>query len=71
MSNNTKFLAGILAGVGIGTMIGLLIAPDKGTNTYKKLEGAVKEAVNDLTDVSNDILKNAQKKAESVAKKAS
>jgi gas vesicle protein len=71
MSNNTKFLAGILAGVGIGTMIGLLIAPDKGTNTYKKLEGAVKEAVNDLTDVSNDMLKNAQKKAESVAKKAS
>jgi len=70
MSNNTKFLAGILAGVGIGTMIGLLIAPDKGTNTYRKLEGAVKDAANDLADLSNDVMKNARAKAETVAKKA-
>jgi gas vesicle protein len=70
MSNNTKFLAGILAGVGIGTMLGLLIAPDKGVNTYKKLEGAVKDATKDLADISNDMLKNAREKAETVAKKA-
>lgn len=70
MNSNTKFLAGILAGVGIGTVLGLLIAPDKGTNTYRKIEGAVKDAAHDLADLSNDVLKNAKEKAETVAKKA-
>lgn len=70
MNSNTKFLAGILAGIGIGTVLGLLIAPDKGTKTYKKIEGAVKGAAHDLADLSNDMVKTAKNKAEAVAKKA-
>lgn len=70
MNNNTRFLAGIMAGIGIGTVLGLLIAPDKGTTTYKKLEGAVKDVAHDLADLSNDMVKNAKTKAETVVKKA-
>ena len=69
MNSNAKFLAGILAGVGIGTVLGLLIAPDKGTNTYRKIEGAMKDAASDLADLSNDVLKNVREKAETAAKK--
>ncbi|MCA6079251.1 YtxH domain-containing protein [Fulvivirga sedimenti] len=69
MNNTTKFLAGLLAGVGVGTVLGLLIAPDKGTNTYRRIEGAVKDVAHDLTDKSNDLLKSAREKAETVAKK--
>ncbi len=70
MNNTTKFLAGLLAGVGVGTVLGLLIAPDKGTVTYRKIEGAVKDAAHELTDKSTDLLKTARERAETVAKKA-
>lgn len=64
MSSNAKFLAGLVAGVGVGTLIGILIAPEKGTETYKKLEGALKDAANDLMDIGNSALHSAKENVE-------
>ncbi len=70
MNSNAKFLAGLLAGIGVGTVLGVLIAPDKGSQTYRKIEGAVKDAAHDLADLSNDVVKTAKERAEAVTKKA-
>ena len=37
MSNNGNTFLGILAGTAIGTVLGILYAPDKGINTRRKL----------------------------------
>jgi len=60
MSDSGKFLVGLLTGIGIGAAIGVLIAPDKGSNTYKKLEGAVKDATKDLKEYSEEKIKQAK-----------
>lgn len=60
MSDSGKFLVGLLTGIGIGAAIGVLIAPDKGSNTYKRLEGAVKDATKDLRDYSEEKIKQAK-----------
>ncbi|MDX1628029.1 MAG: YtxH domain-containing protein [Fulvivirga sp.] len=61
MSDNGKFLLGLIAGLGLGTALGVLMAPDKGSNTYKKLEDAMKNATKDLQDYSNEKLKQLKK----------
>ncbi len=38
MNNDLKALAGVLSGVAVGTVVGLLIAPDSGKETRKKLD---------------------------------
>ncbi|ELR69535.1 hypothetical protein C900_04923 [Fulvivirga imtechensis AK7] len=66
MNDNAKFLAGLATGLGVGTILGLLIAPDKGSVTYKKIEGAVKDAANDLMEFSNEALKSAKNESQAV-----
>lgn len=62
MNDSGKFILGLFAGIGIGTALGVLIAPDKGSKTYKKLEGALKDASKDLAEYSAEKIKQAQKK---------
>lgn len=54
MSNNGKIFLGIVTAAAAGAVIGLLFAPDKGTDT----RGKVKKQVNDIAD---EILKAIQK----------
>jgi gas vesicle protein len=55
--NTGKVLLGVLAGVAAGAMIGLLFAPDKGSESRKKIfqkgkgyDDAIKEKYSDLLD---------------------
>ena len=47
---NTKVVLGIIAGISIGAIAGILLAPDSGTATRKKIvdkSGDLKDAVKD------------------------
>ncbi|MGK7389251.1 MAG: YtxH domain-containing protein [Candidatus Cyclobacteriaceae bacterium M2_1C_046] len=66
MEDNGKLFIGLLAGLGLGTVLGILIAPDKGTETYKKVEKAVRDAADDLMALGEE----ATEEAEEVKKKA-
>ncbi|MEJ0101433.1 MAG: YtxH domain-containing protein [Bacteroidota bacterium] len=45
-----KLLLGIIAGAAAGTLIGILIAPDKGANTRNNLARNMRASVKKLTD---------------------
>jgi gas vesicle protein len=55
--DNSKLLVGFLAGAAVGGLLGILLAPDKGTETRKKLmdkgselTGTVKDKFNEVVD---------------------
>ena len=70
--SSTKTMLGFLAGAAVGALAGILFAPDKGSNTRKKianktgdLTDSVKSSFNDfidgvkiLTQVLKEMLKN-------------
>ena len=48
MPNNTDTLVAVLAGIAIGTGIGILYAPDKGATTRKKIKDGVDDVKKDI-----------------------
>lgn len=64
MNNNSKILLGIIAGAVIGGALGILLAPDKGSETRRKIvekgndlgdslssfSDTVKDKINDVVD---------------------
>jgi gas vesicle protein len=59
--NATKVITGVLAGV----VVGILIAPRKGSETRKKLS----DSVNDLSDCIQDIIEVTREKVNALADK--
>ena len=53
--NNGKLIVGILAGVAAGALLGILFAPDKGSETRKKIMRKGKQYMDDLKENMNDI----------------
>lgn len=43
MNSNSKLLLGLLGGVAIGAVLGLLFAPDKGSETRRKIVDTAKD----------------------------
>lgn len=67
-----KFLMGALAGIAIGAIVGVLMAPDKGSETRKKiaqkgtdLTDGLKGKYSGLKDKYNDIVDGVTNKLES------
>ena len=50
MNTTAKVLTGFVAGAAIGTITGILIAPDKGKNTLRKIKEESKHLSDDIAD---------------------
>ena len=50
MDNNTNTVLGVLTGTAIGAVIGILMAPDKGVNTRRKISENVMETKDHLAE---------------------
>jgi len=67
--NTSKVLLAVLGGVAAGALIGVLMAPDKGSSTRKKYMNKGKNYIGDLKDKFEDLYEDANKKYENVVSK--
>jgi gas vesicle protein len=66
MSTKSKVLLGILGAAAAGVVIGLLIAPEKGSDTRKK----IKQTAGDWADNLSGLWQKGRKAAEDFAEEA-
>lgn len=66
---NSKTLIGILGGVAIGATLGILFAPDKGSNTRKKIAKKSTDATDELKEKLNNIANSFSEKYNSILNK--
>ena len=72
-----KLLTGVLAGAAVGAVLGILLAPDKGSETRKKiakkgndLSDSVKDGVNKFGETVSEKYKNIKGDAKHMMDKA-
>lgn len=58
MSDNTKVFAALLAGIAAGAALGILFAPEKGTDTRDKLNDALKNLGDAIKDRAAEEIEN-------------
>lgn len=75
--DNKKVLLGFLGGLAIGAIAGILLAPDKGSNTRKAIvdmagdvTDAVENSIHDALDRVREKYADAVKEGEELAEKA-
>ncbi|MBD3629337.1 YtxH domain-containing protein [Cyclobacterium sp.] len=65
---SAKIILSALAGVAVGVQIGLLIAPEKGTDTRKKLTKKGEEYLKDINGQIDGLLKGMNEKMDKMNK---
>jgi gas vesicle protein len=65
-----KVLLGVLAGVAAGALIGILFAPDKGTETRKKIVRKSEDYVDEVKDKFNGLVDDMIRKMDKAQAKA-
>ena len=68
---SAKIIFGAIAGVAIGIQIGLLVAPEKGADTRKKLTKKGEEYLNDFNGQLNQLLKGFSERFDKINKEIS
>jgi gas vesicle protein len=58
MNDNSKVLVGLLAGLAAGAALGLLFAPESGTETRDKLSQSLKDLGDSIKDRAADEINN-------------
>lgn len=74
--SSSKLIVGFLAGAAVGALAGILLAPDKGSNTRKKiadktgdLSDTVKKSFNKFIDGVKDTYSGAKEEADEFGEK--
>ncbi len=70
MNSSGKVLLGVLAGIAAGATLGILFAPDKGSNTRKKIVDKSNDYADDLTDRFNEFVDGVNRKVDTLTNKA-
>lgn len=60
-NSNGKLIGALLVGAAIGGALGILFAPDKGSETRKKIMAKGADLKNDLKERANDMMDHASK----------
>ncbi len=64
-----KVILGAIAGLATGAILGILFAPEKGTDTRKKIARKGKESIDDMKSKYEDVIASLSSKLESVKKR--
>ena len=67
MTSNTKIVLGILAAATAGAAIGILLAPEKGSELRRKIKTGIDEVMEDVAEllaIGKEEMKNMYAKAE-------
>lgn len=62
----SKVLLGVAGALAAGAVLGVLFAPDKGSNTRKKIAKKSSDLKDNMTDHFNDIVSNIEHKYKSI-----
>lgn len=65
-----KIVAAVLAGVAVGAALGILFAPDKGSETRRKITKKSKDYVDDLGEKANEFMEGITEQLEAVKEDA-
>ena len=65
-----KVLLGVLAGAAAGAIIGILFAPDKGTETRKKIAEKGEDYVDGIKEKFNGLVDDLSRKMDNIQSKA-
>ena len=68
MNNTSKVLVTLASGVALGAVLGILFAPDKGTETRKKIKDKSKKLADGVKHKFDDLKGTFTSKAENLAK---
>lgn len=66
MNDNGKILAALLAGMAAGAAIGILFAPEKGTDTREKINESLKDLGDAIKERSAEQMENLKDLKENV-----
>jgi gas vesicle protein len=64
--NSNKVVLGVLGGIAAGAIAGILLAPDKGSKTRKKIISKGKDFADDIKDKFEDLYENVTDKYENL-----